>query len=230
MMVIAQLEPRIIPARAGFTPTPRHETPPVRDHPRSRGVYGEQCSLKIEREGSSPLARGLPRRSLPPTPPTRDHPRSRGVYVSARLPASSTSRIIPARAGFTRRPGFPEECTWDHPRSRGVYGVGANGAVAEVGIIPARAGFTTASLWSKDGGQGSSPLARGLPLAVSAEPWVPRIIPARAGFTPPHDMTIISAGIIPARAGFTITRSGTRQLTWDHPRSRGVYPFHGRCE
>ena len=52
---------------------------------------------------------------------------------------------------------------------------------------------------------GSSPLARGLPLLPVIQQLAPRIIPARAGFT------------ITSRY-----RSGG---SWDHPRSRGVYPF-----
>ena len=52
-------------------------------------------------------------------------------------------------------------------------------------------------------GQGSSPLARGLPALDSSSPTEYRIIPARAGFTP--------------------IRAQGLQETWDHPRSRGVY-------
>ena len=51
--------------------------------------------------------------------------------------------------------------------------------------------------------KGSSPLARGLPRARTAEVRRRRIIPARAGFTHPR------------------LRPGPRP--WDHPRSRGVY-------
>ena len=54
-----------------------------------------------------------------------------------------------------------------------------------------------------EGVQGSSPLARGL-----------RRPQRRAGNHP---------GIIPARAGFTPIPSRTKTVTWDHPRSRGVY-------
>ena len=90
----------IIPARAGFTsPMPCQ---PIRrpDHPRSRGVYKVHRQCELAREGSSPLARGLPE-----------------VVARCRVQRG----IIPARAGFTspmpcqpiRRP--------DHPRSRGVY-------------------------------------------------------------------------------------------------------------
>ena len=132
---------RIIPARAGFTTHNRPRVPTHRDHPRSRGVYGEQDADRLYFFGSSPLARGLP------------------VFrVGRRIPEG----IIPARAGFTPLlsttiPPYP-----DHPRSRGVYGRGvcsashfegssplARGLLcikirlsAYCGIIPARAGFT----------------------------------------------------------------------------------------
>ena len=70
----------------------------------------------------------------------------------------------------------------DHPRSRGVY-----------------ASRSTSSSSTP----GSSPLARGLRLAVRQDDLVLRIIPARAG----------------------VTRPGSWRHPWngDHPRSRGVY-------
>ena len=71
---------RIIPARAGFTGLARTSHWPGRDHPRSRGVYGVVHVLQRFLEGSSPLARGLPKDS--------------GEQSIKR-------RIIPARAGFT---------------------------------------------------------------------------------------------------------------------------------
>ena len=72
---------RIIPARAGFTPFPRRIISLVGDHPRSRGVYPWLSMGMVRRDGSSPLARGLP----------GGEDRSHGDH-----------RIIPARAGFTR--------------------------------------------------------------------------------------------------------------------------------
>ena len=134
-------EEGIIPARAGFT----HSTPsgPVAltDHPRSRGVYCFLWVAGVGEAGSSPLARGLPRK--------RDH-------------ELQEPGIIPARAGFTEELAGQPVRLADHPRSRGVYG-DARGApralrgssplarglreyvrtdVSIVGIIPARAGFT----------------------------------------------------------------------------------------
>ena len=54
-----QLDPRIIPARAGFTWDDPRMLPASSDHPRSRGVYrSNQADTQID-GGSSPLARGL---------------------------------------------------------------------------------------------------------------------------------------------------------------------------
>ena len=175
---------------------------PTTDHPRSRGVYICTTASSGEAPGSSPLARGLPRR--------RRH---------ARHPA----RIIPARAGFTQRPLEQGVSLEDHPRSRGVY-IPRRAVLAAIrgssplargllyqaarrgdsfGIIPARAGFTKAIVRMANANKdhprsrgvyshlrsswriltGSSPLARGLPRARCARRNNCRIIPARAGFT-----------------------------------------------
>ena len=193
---------RIIPARAGFTPTAAREPATTPDHPRSRGVYSDDMAFENHVKGSSPLARGLL------------------TLLGRDIPCF---RIIPARAGFTcrRRPRHGRR--WDHPRSRGVYGrdlftvEGGAGSsplarglrardarlVTSGRIIPARAGFTrpksSGRSWRWDhprsrgvyrpgcgglgGFIGSSPLARGL------QSW------------------------------------GRRTLRYpaDHPRSRGVY-------
>ena len=217
-----QLALRIIPARAGFTSSASSEEKRTPDHPRSRGVYWASVLPASSAAGSSPLARGLRRRR--PTKPVgrriiparagftrralsawlsrRDHPRSRGVYCrplhSRSAPAGSSPlargllvgvvqadhgiRIIPARAGFTSGSPLALSPGPDHPRSRGVYS-------------------TTASAMALR--PGSSPLARGLPSPRGSRAEVLRIIPARAGFTPPTPPT--------------------NSRTPDHPRSRGVY-------
>ena len=176
--------------------------------------------------GSSPLARGLHllsrngvfnmgiiparagfTRSLPQNPARdEDHPRSRGVYVPSAgvaravggssplargllaqaTQASAEIRIIPARAGFTAGEEGRLVLAWDHPRSRGVY----------------RVSYSPMHCQS-----GSSPLARGLPLASPGVMW--------------------STGIIPARAGFTPSRIIQVPQESDHPRSRGVYGLVG---
>ena len=177
----ANVQPRIIPARAGFTSRNRGPGRARKDHPRSRGVYSGNQQRDMNLEGSSPLARGLP-------------PINRWRFAG--------SRIIPARAGFTNRRSTCHSRSQDHPRSRGVYaatpkmaarmvgssplarGLPATGAIPgeTVGIIPARAGFTTNSFpqgsisqdhprsrgvyrpspWEAPKNPGSSPLARGL--------------------------------------------------------------------
>ena len=70
----------IIPARAGFTPSPAYRPWNWPDHPRSRGVYLKVSALPPATAGSSPLARGL-----------------RADDMAEFL----MEGIIPARAGFT---------------------------------------------------------------------------------------------------------------------------------
>ena len=135
------VDPRIIPARAGFTIMDYLLKHDVADHPRSRGVYMQMYEEAANVEGSSPLARGLPRL----------------LHLS-----DNVARIIPARAGFTAWAAPSTISSTDHPRSRGVYPDGflerdfclgssplARGLPIKVceplrirGIIPARAGFT----------------------------------------------------------------------------------------
>ena len=212
----------IIPARAGFTAGRRFDGPLVGDHPRSRGVYVDVTAYSSRDLGSSPLARGLPARRRRPArrfgiiparagfttscpwleEPRRDHPRSRGVYgrksngrdaqegssplarglLRGRFARVPGGRIIPARAGFTHASSPHRRSATDHPRSRGVY------------VRPND---------SQGVSVGSSPLARGLPLA---------------------DLPLaLVDGIIPARAGFTTANQISHVRVKDHPRSRGVY-------
>ena len=172
--------PRIIPARAGFTPAifrscprstdhprsrgvyppgPGPSGPRRWDHPRSRGVYWSTGAAPTRTRGSSPLARGLLVDRRRPWGSRRDHPRSRGVY-----------RPLPT-------PGAPGR---DHPRSRGVYNP-----------LPGSE-FMSA---------GSSPLARGLPAAHTVGGMAERIIPARAGFTTTADDAVALTGDHPRSRG-----------------------------
>ena len=172
---------RIIPARAGFTPSAMALRRAREDHPRSRGVYANPGGLPSAAGGSSPLARGLQGK------------------VS---PAGMVRGIIPARAGFTDHPPDRNRGRPDHPRSRGVYANWFRDTIKPIGssplarglrqaghgpgprprIIPARAGFTLPPPWRRRAGRdhprsrgvylilrprvrlrpGSSPLARGL--------------------------------------------------------------------
>ena len=153
---------RIIPARAGFTAGGSGVHYAEWDHPRSRGVYPSVSQGNQPTIGSSPLARGLPRKEHHHALRHADHPRSRGVYVcffkTMRIVVGSSplarglpplaSRpsclrgIIPARAGFTRSSITPGPSVMDHPRSRGVYVTLTARIKKDHRIIPARAGFT----------------------------------------------------------------------------------------
>ena len=178
--------------------------------------------------GSSPLARGLPvsqawhqhhARIIPARAgftlgrqrqwfdPGGSSPLARGLLLVVSRMVQQTG-IIPARAGFTTWSSTPGGSSGDHPRSRGVY----------VSPCPRWAGRT-----------GSSPLARGLRVAVEHHLRVVRIIPARAGFTTGsfgapvlrdgssplarglrYDLAkrLPKGRIIPARAGFTCHAEG----------------------
>ena len=172
----------IIPARAGFTVTlapeligPPGSSPLARGLPVHHGFpFGEHRII--------PARAGFTRTQQGPLEGPGDHPRSRGVYYLFRvtvnpgvgssplargllcdaLVKSLSRRIIPARAGFTYDMKILDWGDSDHPRSRGVYPGGDHGYHPP---------------------QGSSPLARGLPRHVSHHTQIPRIIPARAGFT-----------------------------------------------
>ena len=91
------------------------------DHPRSRGVYNKVISKILVRNGSSPLARGLPMMPGITGMATTDHPRSRGVYPARARSSSAASGSSPLARGL-RVACFRVEFTR--------------------GIIPARAGFT----------------------------------------------------------------------------------------
>ena len=201
----AGVQAGIIPARAGFTVVDSRPKNSEVDHPRSRGVYMSLPGLIRSPRGSSPLARGLPegiraragegwiipaRAGFTETfallaHPSQDHPRSRGVYEIGQMSvavmcgssplarglrgpdglAGLRRRIIPARAGFTRFVFVFVFSFRDHPRSRGVYSVSQRRVIALIG---------------------SSPLARGLHIALVRLGQSPGIIPARAGFTGPE--------------------------------------------
>ena len=242
-MAVTRMKARIIPARAGFTPTCTGRAGGPGDHPRSRGVYMLEQLFGDRPEGSSPLARGLPRDGQETTVP---------------------NGIIPARAGFTGEATIRGLRRPDHPRSRGVYSLVRGRAGAGAGspplarglqrlldgdrtagrIIPARAGFTASGSPPRTA-IADHPRSRGVyGGAEVGAPAALRIIPARAGFTIPvpapgrgntdHPRsrgvyrsctagTSSSTGIIPARAGFTRRSRRRRSAARDHPRSRGVY-------
>ena len=197
------------------------------DHPRSRGVYQRRWLEDGAVEGSSPLARGLPR------------PRLRWLR---------RVRIIPARAGFTRRRSRHRSRRRDHPRSRGVYTAAGGVRARPTGssplarglrpgyywesdyprIIPARAGFTvsgpTANWTRKD-----HPRSRGVyPGRGASTRSTPGSSPLARGLRVTAEALRDALGIIPARAGFTGHAVRRVHGVPDHPRSRGVYPT-ARC-
>ena len=213
----------LIPARAGRTkecaaaPTRRGA------HPRSRGADFAGLPGMFADWGSSPLARGgrIPVRRIARTPgliPARAgrtvaasgyvrehgaHPRSRGADQrmcrsphaargSSPLARGGPARrardggaggLIPARAGRTALLAEADAVDRAHPRSRGADWV---------------------TVWCRRCARGSSPLARGGPLAALAARSRRGLIPARAGRTGPRDREPGAVGA--------------------HPRSRGADP------
>ena len=109
------LDKGLIPARAGKTYRRGAERSAARAHPRSRGENrgGDACGVVAV--GSSPLARG----NRKPT-----------------LPAARCRGLIPARAGKTRLCARRSSTAWAHPRSRGENGIVALTIKVEVGSSP----------------------------------------------------------------------------------------------
>ena len=168
-----------------------------KDHPRTRGVYGEEEGLQCCDQGSSPHTRGLLK--------TLNNIRGLG-------------RIIPAHAGFTHAtgvytgsrygssphtrglPDMPLSRTClraDHPRTRGVY--------SRTSCKSPRAG-------------GSSPHTRGLPHKITWRLYRRGIIPAHAGFTKLAEQEVDTFKDHPRTRG--VYRSGVR--VWR--RGRGSSP------
>ena len=131
----------IIPARAGFTVVTSRALSPLRDHPRSRGVY-QVGRGHLLGSRDHPRSRGVYYRPSSSTPAmTGSYPLARGLPEYPR-PLEPDAGIIPARAGFTARRESSHQPSGDHPRSRGVYSIVRADDPDYVG---------------------SSPLARGLP-------------------------------------------------------------------
>ena len=195
---------RLIPARAGKTPTwPESRWSPTA-HPRACGENRTGIAARDLSRGSSPRVRGKPRRS--------------GVCWRS-------LGLIPARAGKTGcrsimcGPGraHPRACGENHllepefggaggssPRVRGKPCLDPQ-SLSPAGLIPARAGKTptvaaplslgaahpracgeNSSYHSRPRApKGSSPRVRGKPVIARSDQRVQRLIPARAGKTPP---------------------------------------------
>ena len=114
------------------------------DHPRTRGVYGNEIEAATRAAGSSPHTRGLPGVLRDAHDGTRIIPAHAG-FTPRPGRGRAAAGIIPAHAGFTADVREWESFVRDHPRTRGVYaellGLGDHGDR----IIPAHAGFTRSS-------------------------------------------------------------------------------------
>ena len=117
---------------------------------------------------------------------TGSSPLARGTRLD-RLSRSPARGLIPARAGNTGRDSRRGAPYRAHPRSRGEHGFRDDG---------------------KPHVEGSSPLARGTPVATA----VSRVL----------------RGLIPARAGNTFNQQAGAFLARAHPRSRGEHPLERR--
>ena len=149
----------LIPARAGNTYRPTHQSTCRRAHPRSRGEHLRDFTAQLLDSGSSPLARGTLRCS-----------------ISIRR----MTGLIPARAGNTGTLLELLRVRRAHPRSRGEHsppsskgiGVlgssplargtqpGGFGSETRGGLIPARAGNTRKKS-APNHGVGAHPRSRG---------------------------------------------------------------------
>jgi len=174
---------RFIPARAGNTHLEQLGTIAQAVHPRSRGEHFVNHLPNRGEVGSSPLARGTPRRNRGSRESVPVHPRSRGEhpYISPSVPMevgssplargtlepasrkTTAGRFIPARAGNTPLLRRHRRLESVHPRSRGEHFTYSAHAASRTG---------------------SSPLARGTPMMGLFGMRVSRFIPARAGNTP----------------------------------------------
>ena len=215
----------IIPASAGSTGSTRCGSRSTWDHPRERGEHPAFIFCSIERDGSSPRARGA---------------RPRGLC------GTGTGGIIPASAGSTAGRTRRTRQRRDHPRERGEHlrssivrstsagsSPRARGAPLpgrrspqRTGIIPASAGGTSSPMSrpcpARDhprerGEHGGLPVPGLLRLGSS-----PR---ARGALRHVHGVHG-GAGIIPASAGSTSRVTPATSPPRDHPRERGEHPHH----
>ena len=195
---------RLIPARAGKTRGASKPASGLEAHPRACGENARRCRRRRGGRGSSPRVRGkraerrqdVRRGGLIPARAGKTaegaqrvradeaHPRACGenpLPTGGRSSAAGSSprvrgkppplplhrrphRLIPARAGKTKR----ESST---PRSRRAH--------------PRACGENYAPMIAALGSAGSSPRVRGKPQPLAPHAPHPRLIPARAGKTPP---------------------------------------------
>ena len=90
-------------------------------------------------------------------------------------------------------------------------------------IIPARAGFTI-EIGGVTGGPADHPRSRGVYIAQArAQIGIGGSSPLARGLLSRVVISMSGGRIIPARAGFTYFLHHWEVISWDHPRSRGVY-------
>ena len=106
---------RIIPARAGQTPTAAHTAIECPDHPRACGANTPVCGTSLSKLGSSPRVRGKRYR-----PNLRHCP----------------GRIIPARAGQTSSWKSSTRYPTDHPRACGANSSSLTALPTRIGSSP----------------------------------------------------------------------------------------------
>ena len=212
---------RIIPARAGQTPSRRMMVSAVSDHPRACGANYDCGFESHRRHGSSPRVRGKPRLI--------------GMY-------GKIHRIIPARAGQTMIAGRHSTPSTDHPRACGANPLRSKKRLPVSGssprvrgklvhglarperrrIIPARAGQTIAgaahSLWQPDHPRACGANCSGSAVTIITDGSSPRV----RGKLVAVDQADDRVRIIPARAGQTSTRGVPSTSTSDHPRACGA--------
>ena len=162
-VAVCQLLPhrRIIPALAGNTNVQPACDIGLRDHPRSRGEYGNQVYLTHHEAGSSPLSRGILKAWVETTVKARIIPALAG-NTHTRMDPSHSAPDHPALAGNTIQMSHYEVAPEDHPRSRGEYDY---------------------LIGTFKGVYGSSPLSRGIQTAFMYDGVLRGIIPALAGNT-----------------------------------------------
>ena len=198
----------------------RKTSPPLRDHPRSRGENRGSRNRRGRRKGSSPLTRG----------------KRRDAEVRGHVEG-----IIPAHAGKTQTGAAVRSTRRDHPRSRGenLEPFGDDGgrrgsspltrgkpygfATVEVtqGIIPAHAGKTPGGCGIRSS-RGDHPRSRGenkqlqhgAVIALGSSP----LTRGKPEFVEDDGAHV---GIIPAHAGKTVAGVDGVVGVGDHPRSRG---------
>ncbi len=215
---------RFIPASAGNTRLGAAPAAAVTVHPRERGEHRDLSSNSVNRDGSSPRARGthhhplrpgLPRRFIPASagntppwssarPPGAVHPRERGEHSRFAVSQRSTRGSSPRARGTRSTPAPPRSRGTVHPRERGEH------------AIPC---------WMPTWNGGSSPRARGTPSARPEPGGDRRFIPASAGNTRIARRAGSRAAVHPRERGEHSREAGTMaKIDGSSPRARGTQP------